>query len=389
MPAADLEVLLSRLVSIDSVNPDLVPGARGEADIAAFVAQWLREQGLEVRLQDTGHTGRPNVIATVHGSAGHGRGGKCVLLNAHMDTVGVAGMSSPFQPEVRDGKLYARGALDTKGALAAFMCAAVDVLRLPLHGDVVLTAVADEEYASAGTEAVVRELSGDRLRADAAIVGEPTGLKIVTEHKGFVWLEIETAGVAAHGSLPAAGVDAIAAMGDVLVGLQLESERLARTLPHHSLGPGSIHASLISGGQELSSYPASCLLRLERRTVPGETPETVERELGAVLQRIRDARPDFRATLRRTFHRNPMEADRGSPVAAALASSVARVTGAPAGFAGMSGWLDSALLDGAGIPTAVIGPAGEGLHGVQEWVSLESVRACREIVRGALEELCA
>ena len=383
-PAVDLPGLLSRLVSIDSVNPDLVPGARGESEIAAFVADWLTDQGLEVRLAESGRPGRANVIATARGSGA----GRALLLNAHMDTVGVEGMRAPFEPGVRGGKLYGRGAMDTKGALAAFMCAAADARRMRLGGDVVLTAVVDEEYASLGTEAVVRDLAAGRLRADAAIVGEPSGLQIVTEHKGFVWFEIETTGVAAHGSLPSVGVDAIAAMGHVLVGLEGEARRLASSPPHFSLGPGSIHASLISGGQELSSYPRSCVLRLERRTVPGETPESVQRELEVLLDRIRGERPRFRAELRRLFSRNPMEADRASPVAAALAAQVARATGKPAVFSGMSGWLDSALLDGAGIPTVVIGPAGEGLHGVEEWVDLDSVRACREIVAETVGGFC-
>jgi acetylornithine deacetylase len=381
---AELEALLSRLVSIDSVNPDLVPGARGEAEIAACVAEWLRARGLEVTLQDTGRSGRANVIATARGAGG----GRRLMLNAHMDTVGAAGMRSPFEPHTRDGKLFGRGAMDTKGALAAFMCAAADVRDMGLRGDLILTAVVDEEYASVGTEAVVRDLKAGRLRADAAIVGEPSGLHIVTEHKGFVWFEIETTGVAAHGSLPAVGVDAIAAMGAVLVALEAESARLADATPHRSLGTGSIHASLISGGQELSSYPGSCLLQLERRTVPGETPQSAEAELGAMLERIRRERPHFRAALRRTFSRNPMEADRGSPVVAALSTQVRRVTGSPPVFSGMSGWLDSALLDGAGIPTVVLGPGGEGLHGVEEWVDLDSVRACREIVTAAAADFC-
>ncbi len=192
----DVESLLTRLVSIDSVNPSLVPGARGETEIGLFVADWLRTHALEVRPQETSAPGRPNVIALVQGTGG----GRTLMLNAHMDTVGTIGMASPFEPVVRDGKLYGRGAMDTKGALAAFMCAAADAAaaaRRKLRGDVLLTAVVDEEYASIGTEAVVRE-----HRADAAIVGEPSGLQVITEHKGFAWFEIETTGVAAHGSLP-------------------------------------------------------------------------------------------------------------------------------------------------------------------------------------------
>jgi acetylornithine deacetylase len=381
---SDLEALLSRLVSIDSINPDLVPGGRGEAEIAEFVAGWLRARSLEVRLQDTGRAGRVNVIAAARGIGG----GRSLMLNAHMDTVGVAGMEAPFQPAIRGRRLFGRGAMDTKGALAAFMTAAADARAMKLRGDVILTAVVDEEYASVGTEAVVRGCRAGEYRADAAIVGEPSGLQIVTEHKGFVWFQIETRGVAAHGSLPAVGVDAIAAMGKVLVSLDEESARLAAASPHRTLGTASIHASLISGGQELSSYPGSCLLQLERRTLPGETPEAAEGELRAMLDRVRASDPRFSAELRRTFSRHPMEADRGSPIVTALSSQVHRVTGRPAVFAGMGGWLDSALLDGAGIPTVVIGPGGAGLHGVEEWVDLDSVHACRDIVLGTLADYC-
>ena len=375
----DLESLLSRLVAIDSVNPSLIPGARGEAEIGAFVAEWLRGKGLEVHRQETGSPGRENVIAVARGTGG----GRSLLLNAHMDTVGVSGMSAPFQPVIRDGKLFGRGAMDTKGALAAFMGAAAEARALRLRGDVILTAVVDEEYASIGTEAVARS-----WKPDAAIVGEPSGLQIVTEHKGFAWFQIETAGVAAHGSLPDVGVDAILKMGKVLSALEGLGARLRASTQHRTLGTGSLHASLINGGQELSSYPASCRLDVERRTIPGESAESAESEIRHALEEIAAAEPGFKATLNCTFARNPMEARRDSAIVGALAEQVRRVTGAPAVFSGMSGWLDSALLDGEGIPTVVLGPAGAGLHGIEEWVDLRSVRDCREIVLGTAVDFC-
>jgi acetylornithine deacetylase len=376
----ELESLLSKLVSIDSVNPSLVPGARGEAEIGDFVADWMHRRGLDVRRQETASPGRTNVIAVARGSGG----GRSLLLNAHMDTVGVAGMSAQFDPVVKDGRLYGRGSMDTKGALAAFMAAAAEARALRLKGDVILTAVVDEEYASAGTEAVVRE-----CKADAAIVGEPSGLQIVTEHKGFVWFQVLTEGVAAHGSLPDVGVDAILMMGKVLAALEDLGERLRGSPAHRTLGTGSLHASLISGGQELSSYPAACRLDVERRTIPGESAESAEKEIRGVLDRIAAADPRFKATLTRTFARGSMEARRDSPIVVALEKHVRRVTGRAAVFAGMSGWLDSALLDGAGIPTVVLGPAGAGLHGREEWVDLNSVTACRDIVLETIAEFCA
>ena len=199
-------------------------------------------------MEESGRPGRPNVVAVARGSGG----GRSLILNSHMDTVGVAGMLDPFRPQVRGGRLYGRGAMDTKAALAAFMVSCADAGGLGLRGDVILTAVVDEEYASAGTEAVVK-----RWKADAAIVGEPTGLEIVTAHKGFAWFEIETRGVAAHGSRPEVGVDAISKMGKVLVEIERPAARLMKS-GRHRPRPGSMHASLIQGGQELSSYPA-CL----------------------------------------------------------------------------------------------------------------------------------
>ncbi len=376
----DTAAVLSGLVSIDSVNPDLVPGAKGEAEISAHVAEWLRRAGLEVTVEDAGHGPRRNVVAVARGTGG----GRSLLLNSHMDTVGVAGMKDPFVPAVREGRLFGRGALDTKAALAAFMVAIAESARHPRRGDVILTAVVDEEYASAGTEAAVRN-----WKADAAIVGEPTALSIVTEHKGFVWFECETRGNAAHGSLPGLGVDAIAKMGRVLVAIDAMAGKFSRTQAHPTLHAGSIHASLIQGGQELSSYPASCLLKIERRTIPGEHVEVIEKELRDVLAAAAAEDATFSATLRRTFVRNPLEVPLDIPIVKTLAAQIRAFTGREPVYAGMGGWMDSALLADAGIPTVIFGPTGEGLHGETEWVDLESVRACSRIVQGVIEEFWA
>jgi acetylornithine deacetylase len=267
----DLEQLLHDLVAIDSINPDLVPGAAGEAAIAAFIAGWLRAAGLEVHLAEV-RPGRPNVVGIAHGAGG----GRSLLLNGHIDTVGVAGMSQPFRPRVEGGKLYGRGAYDMKGGMAACLIAAAEAARLNLRGDVIVTAVMDEEYAGLGTLAVA-----EQVHADGAIVAEPTELQLVVAHKGFVWLEVETQGVAAHGSRPHLGVDAIAKMGGVLTGLERLAAELAQRPPHPLLGPPSVHASTIQGGGEWSTYPDRCTLAIERRTLPGETGDTAEAELRA------------------------------------------------------------------------------------------------------------
>ena len=374
----ELFKLLSALVEIDSVNCDLIPGAKGESEITAYVRDWLCRKGIEVEIQATARPGRSNVLGWVKGRGG----GRSLMLNAHMDTVGVAGMRTPFSATIEDGRLLGRGAMDTKGALAAFMSALAGTPG-DLRGDVLLAAVVDEEYASAGTEAVVAS-----CHTDAAIVGEPTGLQVVAAHKGFVWLEVETRGVAAHGSLPDVGVDAIAKMGGVLVEIERLGERLRQRPLHSVLGSGSIHASLIHGGQEFSSYPAACTLSLERRTVPGETVDAVETELRAVLDLVGSRDPSFVGALRTRLAREPFEAQKDDPIVVAISRQFERYTGKSAVLSGMSGWLESAILARAGISSVVFGPAGEGLHGETEWVDLESVWACREIVRGTIREYC-
>jgi acetylornithine deacetylase len=194
--------------------------------------------------------------------------------------------------------------------------------------------------------------------------------------------------VAAHGSLPEAGIDAIVKMGKVLSGIESMGARLSNSERHPLLGPGSMHASLISGGQELSSYPAGCRLSLERRTLPGEHIQAIEAELREMLEQIGAADPDFKASIRTVMFRGPLEVPRNEPVVLALAKNVAAKTGKRPEYKGMGGWMDSAILAEVGIPSVIFGPAGEGLHGVNEWVDLESVRLCQEIVLATVRDFC-
>src|SRR2546422_580573 len=258
--ATSLSDLICELVAIESVNPDLVPSGSGETAIAQYVASWISAAGLDVGIVEP-VPGRPSVVGVLRGTGG----GRSLMLNAHMDTVGAGGMPEAFSPHVEHGRVYGRGAYDMKASLAAIMITAREAARLRLKGDLIITAVADEEVASLGTSAVI-----ERYRADAAIVTEPTELRLCLAHKGFVWLEVETTGVAAHGSRADLGADAIANMGQVLTGVLDLNERLRSGARHPLLGTGSIHASLIEGGQEMSTYPARCVAKLERRTIPGE-----------------------------------------------------------------------------------------------------------------------
>ena len=371
--------LVQQLVAIDSINPDLVPGGAGESAIADFVAGWLAAAGLDVALQEAA-PGRANVIGVARGSGG----GRSLLLNAHMDTVGVTGMDRPHAPFVQEQRLYGRGAYDMKGGLAACMLAGAAARRRGLRGDVIVAAVVDEEYASIGTSTLL-----NAWRADAAIVTESTGLQVCVAHKGFVWLEVATQGVAAHGSRPDLGVDAIQKMGQVLAGLNDISQMLRAVPAHPLLDYGSLHASLISGGQELSSYPTHCLLSVERRTLPGETPDQVEGELRSLVERCTANDPAFDASVRTTLVRDPFEVAADASIVQSVLQHAQQVLGQTPELIGHTFWMDAALFAAAGIPTVVFGPSGVGAHAVEEWVDLDSVGRCAEVLLATASDFCA
>jgi len=351
--------LLEELVAIDSVNPSLVPGARGEADIARRVVVECIALGLAVDVTEVA-PGRPNVVAVLDGR----EPGPALMLCGHLDTVGVSGMTRPFEPQQRDGRLYGRGAQDMKGGVAAMIGAArqlVDGGGLA-RGRLLLAAVVDEEHASMGAEALVA-----RWRADAAVVTEPTDLDIAVAHKGFEWIEVETRGRAAHGSRPLEGRDAILRMGRVLGRLEVLDRRLQAVPMHPLLGTASLHASTIVGGRELSSYPDRCSLQVERRTLPGEPSGAGVREVQDILTALRREDEEFEGEARLLFARDPYAIDAGHPLPETLARAVAAVGGAPRRI-GMSFWTDAAILGAAGIPSVLFGPGGAGLHSAEEYV---------------------
>jgi len=377
-PLAEHVRLLADLVSIDSVNPDLVPGGHGEGEIAAYVANWLSRAGLEVEI-DEAATQRPSVVAVARGAGG----GRSLMLNAHLDTVGVAGMENPFHPRIEGNRLYGRGAYDMKGSLATIMLAGAAARRNTLRGDVILTAVCDEEYASIGTASVLK-----RWRADAAIVTEPTGLDVCVAHKGFVWFDVISHGVAAHGSESDLGVDAIVKMGRILTGLDALDQGL-RTGPEHPLlGTGSVHSSLISGGQELSSYPERCTVSIERRTVPGESVGAAEAEIRSIVDSatLEDCAAKF--TLARGLDRPPFEISPDAEIVRILHRRAAASLGREPRIYGDTPWMDAALTSSARIPTVVFGPGGAGAHALIEWSDLNQVRTAAEILIAVSSEYC-
>jgi acetylornithine deacetylase len=371
--------LLKALIAIDSVNPSLVPGAAGEAAIARALVEELRSIGLTTDVQHAAHD-RPNVVGTLEGRSP----GRSVMFCGHVDTVGVAGMTRPFDPAERNGRIYGRGSQDMKGGVAAMIGAARVIAESGGldHGRLIIACVVDEEHASIGADALVT-----KWRADAGVVTEPTDLQVAVAHKGFEWVEIETEGRAAHGSRPGDGRDAILRMGRVLAELEALDRALQAGRAHHLVGAASLHASLIEGGRELSSYPDRCTLQLERRTIPGEPQGVAAGEVGDLLDRLRARDPEFRATSRTMFARAPYELAPDHPLATTLQRH-GRARGATSDLIGMSFWTDAAVLGAAGIPSVLFGPTGGGLHGLEEWVDAQSVLTCREALVGLARDWC-
>jgi acetylornithine deacetylase len=370
---------LARLVQTNSVNPTLAPGAPGEAEIARFIADSLRDSGLDVEIREP-EPGRTSVVGRLAGAGG----GRSLMLNAHCDTVDVAGMSEPFSGSIRDGKLYGRGSYDMKGSLAACMAAARALAAgwPRLRGDLVVAAVADEEYGSLGTRDLIDHGQLGLKHVDGAIVTEPTALEVCLAHKGYLWVEVQIAGRAAHGSRFELGIDANMQMGHFLHALS-DLERDLRTRnPHPLVGPPSLHAALLNGGSGLSTYAALCTLQIERRTIPGETEAQAVAEIQAIADR-------FGATVKPFFVRDPFEVSETAGIVQAVDRAATQVRGRPAAHIGDTPWMDAALLQAAGVETVVIGPAGTGAHADVEWVDVESVVQLAEILRLAAMDYCA
>jgi len=370
--------LLRDLIAIDSVNPSLVPGASGESEIARAIARLLQAGGLDVEVQEV-TPGRMNVIGVLQGK----QKGRSLMLCGHMDTVGVIGMDAPFDPVVKDGRVYGRGSQDMKGGLTSMIAAALHLSRNGLKaGSVIVAAVVDEEYASIGADTLVT-----KWKADAAVVGEPTDMKIAVGHKGFEWVEITTEGVAAHGSRPRDGRDAIARMGRVLSRLEKLDREIQGRHAHPIMGTGSLHASMISGGRELSTYPDSCTLQMERRTITGEAERCAFGEVEKILQDLRKEDPEFRASAKFLFHRPPYETPVEHPLPSLIETAVTHQGRKPE-RGGMTFWTDAAVLGHAGIPSVVFGPGGAGLHSISEYVLADDVLACRDALIELAQDFC-
>jgi acetylornithine deacetylase len=368
----DAVALTRALVAIDSRNPHLVPGAEGEGACARALAEVLGTWGFRVALFDSAPH-RPNVVARI------GRpGGRTLMFNGHIDTVGVEGMThAPFDPAIVDDKLFGRGSCDMKGGVAAMCAAAVHAADAGIDGEIVIAAVTDEEWQSVGTTALLAH----GVRADAAIVTEPTCLAIGPAHRGFAWAVVTVHGVAAHGSRYDVGVDANTMAGVLLAELDEYQRTILPQRTHPLLGRGSFHAARISGGLGLSTFADRCVVEFERRTLPGETGATFEAELRAACDRLAARDPRFHADIDVTFVQAANDVAVDAPIVQALARAVEAVEGQPAAVEGLSYWTDAALLSAAGIPAICYGPGDIRLaHSATEWVPVAEVRRATAVL---------
>jgi len=380
LPDAALVIdAVQTLVRAPSVNPalasadDAAAEATGERAVAAAACAWLEGHGVRAWLEEAA-PGRPNAVAEVGGGDG-----PTLVLCAHLDTVGTVDMTiPPFDPVVRAGKLFGRGSYDMKGSAGAILAAAASLAREDLGGRVLLALVADEEHASLGAQDFVR-----RHAADACLVTEPSEGALILGHKGFVWAEIVTQGVAAHGSRWDLGVSAIARMGRIVAALDAFDRDTLRARVHPLVGPASMHCALIEGGSGLSTYAPECRLKVERRTLPGETPAQVLDELREVAAGCGEP-----AEVTLLLDRPPLLCDRSASIVTCTRLAVEAVTGQSPPEAGVAYWMDAAIFAAAGIPTVNYGPSGAGAHAAVEWVEVTSLVACAGVLAETARRFC-
>lgn len=372
--------LLQKLVQINSVNPGLDPDGPGEEEIASFICDTLSDLSISFE-KDTLAPGRVNVTARIKGTGG----GPTLMLNAHTDTVGVEGMADPFSGKIEGNKLFGRGSYDMKGGIAA-MLGAVKLMKdsgLKLKGDLIISFVADEEFESIGALELAKKLS-----ANAAIVTEPTDLKLCPAHRGFGIFKVTTKGKTAHGGRHKEGIDANLMMGKLLAKLSELSDQLPREKTHPLCGEASLHVPLISGGRSLFIYSNECTIDIERRTIPGETLEQVTKELQSQIDHLKNNDPSFQANLECEIWRDPYESDNSTGILSACQKSAGNVLGEIPETIGHTWWEDSAIFGEAGIDTIIIGPAGSGIHEEVEWVDLNSVAQLAKILCETAKDFC-
>jgi len=349
--------LLRDLISIPSINPNF-DASYNEINLAIYVRDWLQNNQVNATIEEV-QPGRPNVYAEI-GTGDH----QVLCLCAHLDTVDVKEMTiDPFDPRVEGNKVYGRGSCDMKAGLAAVMCASAAFAKAKIPGKLILALVCDEEFASIGAEDFVK-----RHKADACILTEPSDLKMIICHKGFLWGKVTTSGKAAHGSRWDLGESAIAKMAKIVCHLEQYDREVLREQIDDLVGPASMHVSLINGGSGISTYAAGCTIHLERRTLPHENIEEVKSGISTVILGV-----DSDADIEWTLYRAPFNCEPSQKIVTCVQRSYQNIMGEPAEIAGWGIWTDAAIFQANGTATVNIGPIGYGLHGPIEWVDLDSV----------------
>jgi acetylornithine deacetylase len=365
-----LEELLMGMVACNSVNPAW-EGGPGEGDVCRYIRTFLSSTGLTPEIHEV-KDGRTNVVCTVPGTGN----APSLMLNAHVDVVGVEGMDEPFTLQRKGDRLYGRGAYDMKGSVAVMLVLAEYFVAESPPGDVHLTFVCDEEDLSIGME----HLMGDWLTSldeppAAAIILEPTEEKIGICHKGFAWYEIQIKGKAAHGSRPEEGVDAITPLGAVISEITTIGEELANAKPHPLLGHSSLHVGTVKGGMNLPVIASESRIDWERRILPGEKEDQLDVEFQRVVSTARGITGGVTIVAKKLFSRPPMATAESADIVCRLKEARKE-----AQLAGMSYWADSALASEAGIPAVLFGPIGHGAHAIDEWVSASSLERIYKVI---------
>jgi acetylornithine deacetylase len=366
-----LITLLSELVQINSINRTLSDGP-GERQLAEFIARRLNILKQDAAIQSVGHDQR-NVTAIIAGKDRQ----RSLLLNAHLDTVGVDGMDQPFTLNRKEDRLYGRGTYDMKGSIAIMLLLADYFSRQKPALDILLTFVSDEEDKSTGMEYLMEKWLP---RVSPAPVGgiflEPTEEDIGVCHRGFTWYELAVTGKAAHGSRPEQGIDAILPLRSALEEMSNIQAELQSRHPDPLLGHASIHSSIIRGGSELSVIPSRSCLQWERRTLPDESSRDLAGELKRILQAVNNHPGDHTVTGGEFFVRPPYRI----PDDAEIVKRLQKVT-PQSKRVGLPFWADSALAGAMGIPSVLFGPVGHGAHAIDEWVSLKSLLNVYEVLK--------
>jgi acetylornithine deacetylase/succinyl-diaminopimelate desuccinylase-like protein len=380
MPVSDRDVeeLISALVRIESVTPWLIPDGSGEGEVARFMASWLEGLGAEVTLEEV-EPGRPNLLVRLPGTGG----GPTLCLNAHADTVGFANWRDrALEPRREGDRLYGLGAADDKGCCAIALLALRELATsgARMRGDLLVACTVDEEGVSIGTEHLIAN-----HEMDAAIVLEPDGFpRLVVEHQGFGWIDVIVHGKAAHGSAPDEGVDAIVHMAEVVRRLDRLDHEVFRADPDPRNGRTVFHTGTIGGGTDYATYPSRCVLGIEIGTQPGEHLSDRVAEIEAIFAEIHEAHPRFQGEVDVKLDREPFRAEGHEALQGALDAAATEVLGRPFEPVGLNAWADSGLMQGAGIPTLMLGPLGSNFHAPDEWTSVGETVQAVEIVERAV-----